>query len=393
MASRELLTRSEEGLVNALVDLSKEQVSLPPRFKASLRDRLLAEAQAIEAQEADAFHAALENGSATGDLAALAGFAKALAPATPMRAPDTLRTNLRSTLTQPTVAPPVADVVSFEAARTRRAVLATRLTRRLAIAAAISAMMVSTSAFALVASANDTPVDSLYGLKKFRERVQTWFISGTDEGVRRLAFADARMDEAEVMLARDVIAVAPYEVVLDDLKIQVTLASSLIIEGKRNGDPAADEALPKLAEFLTDGRDRLESLEPNLPEGTSGVVDDVLATFDTVVEGTDPILDLCLLCGPKDTPGSGSPDPSGSGGEQPSGDGSSNGDDDTILPRPDPDRDQGDDDEPGPVDELPDEPIPTPLPEPDRIPDLPGRIDDELEDIVSSLTTDLVGAF
>lgn len=396
MASRQLLTEPEQGLVRALVDLSHDaQVQPRASFSSSLRDRLLAEAKVMEAEEAEAFHQVLEGAPAVGEVAVLAGFAAALAPSAPMRAPATLRDGLRAQLSADAEAQ--RNVLSFEVVRERRSGFATRLSRRLAIAAALSAMLVSSSAFALVASANDTPVDSLYGVKKFRERVQTWFISGTVEGVQRLRFADARVGETEVMLDRGVLAAAPYTVALDDLQLQVTLAAELIVEGQRNGDPGAREAIPALATFLNDGRERLAAIESQLPEGARPVADDAMEVLDAAAIETEAAVDGCILCPdgsvlPTDQTddGGSSTDPDGSG------DGSSTGG--GILPRPNPDssKDPGDDDNPGPVDEDPipdpDDPIPTPLPEPDRIPDLPGRIDDELEPIVGSAATDLIGS-
>jgi len=396
MASRQVLTGPEQGLVRALVDLSAEaQIQPRASFSASLRDRLIAEAQVMEAEEAEAFHLVLEGAPAVGEVAVLAGFASALAPSTPMRAPATLRDALRTQLTIDAEAQ--RNVISFDAVRTRRSAFATRMSRRLAIAAALSAMLVSSSAFALVASADDTPVDTLYGVKKFRERVQTWFISGTVEGVQRLRFADARVGETEVMLDRGVVAAAPYGVALDDLQLQVTLAADLIVEGQRNGDPGARAAIPALATFLADGRARLAAIESQLPEGARPVADETLSVLDAAAVQTESAAADCVLCPdgsllPTDqTDGDGSStDPDGSG------DGSSTGG--GILPRPNPDdsKDPGDDDRPGPVDEDPipdpDDPIPTPLPEPDRVPDLPGRIDDELEPIVGSAATDLIGS-
>lgn len=389
MASRQLLTRSEEGLVRALA--SQERVAPRASFAASLRERLVAEAAVIEAETAEAFHRTLEGAPAIGQLAELAQFATALAPAVPMRAPDGLRGSLREQL----LADAAPVVISLDAARTRRrSTFASRLTRRLAVAAALSGMLVSGSAFALSASADDTPVDSLYGLKLFRERAQTWFISGVDEGVRRIRFADTRVDETEAMVARSVVEPAPYETALDGLQVELMLASTLIIRAHEAGDPAADAAMPQLAAFVDQGRERLAEIEEQLPPDAQPEAAETLTTFDTVGElaesaledpigsldpSTDPGVTPCATCGSDPGEGDGSDD--GDGG---------------ILPRPNPrdSKDPDDKDRPGPIDEGPlpdpDDPIPTPLPEPDRIPDLPGRIDDELEDLVARMTTDLV---
>lgn len=389
MASRELLTKPEEGLVRALVDLSNEGVVPRPGFSASLRERLVAEAKVLEAEAADAFNRVLEGAPATGEIAVLAGFASALAPAAPMRAPVGLRDALRTQLI--TSAEDNKNVISFDVARTRRSGFATRISRRLAIAAALSAMMVSTSAFALVASANDTPVDALYGVKIFRERVQTWFISGTAEGMRRIRFGDARVGETEVMLARGVAEPGPYEVALVNLQLQVTMASDLIIEGQRNGDPGAREAIPALATFLTEGRARIAAIGSELPDEAQPSADDALSVFDAAVVETESAVEGCVLC-PDDTlvPIA---EPTGGPSVTPEGTEGGNG---GILPRPNPNdsKDPGNEPNRPPVDRdpLPDDPIPTPLPEPDRVPDLPGRLDDELETIVGSIATELFGS-
>lgn len=405
MASRELLTRSEEGLVRALVDLSAEHRVAPRAgFAASLRDRLVAEAAAIEAEEADAFQLALEGGTASGETAVLAGFATALTPATPMRAPVSLRMHVRDQLVAATREAPVtqAQVLAFDRARTRRngsRTFATRLSRRLAMAAALSAMVVSSSAVAMVASAKDTPVDSLYGVKRFRERVQTWFISGTDEGMRRLRFADTRVVETETMVARGVTDPEPFEIALDGLQVELTLAAELIIEAHRGGDPAAEEAVEELARFITDGSDRLQEIEPALPEAVQPVADDALSVFEAAAERTDSAVDGCLICSPNplvpssNEPGDGCPS-CGTGDPEGNGDGNGSG---GVITRPNPrgtDRDPDGNGNQDPDDEgpLPDDPIPTPLPEPDRIPDLPGRIDDELEDLASRAATELLGS-
>lgn len=401
MPGRDVLTKPEEGLVRALVDLSAETGATPrPSFRDGLRDRLLAEATAIESEEADAFARALEGESVGDELAGLAAFASALVPAEPLRAPQSLRAGLRDHLTTSASFAELAPVVGIDRARTKRRATTTvgrRLSRRLAVAAALAGMMVSSSAVAFAASANDTPVDSLYGVKRFRERVQTWFVSGIDEGVKRVRFADLRVGEAETMVSRGVTDPAPYEVALDGLQIELTLASELILRGSRAGDPVADTALPTLATFLRVGADRLEAIQPDLPPAVIPVAHDALEVFASAARSTEAVIDGCVVCpaapeipdvtpcGSCGTGGSERPTPTGSEGGSPSPEpdpSPSKTPDGNGKPSPDPD--------PVPID--PDDPIPTPLPEPDLLPSLPGRLDDELDDGANDVLTQLIHA-
>jgi hypothetical protein len=390
LSTRELLTKPEEGLVVALAGLAADQRTAPrASFSASLRDRIVAEAKTIEAEAADAFQRALDGASVTGEAAVLAGFAAALMPAVPMGAPVSLRRAGRERILTAE-----AEVISFERAHARRSAFTTRLSRRLAIAAAISAMMVSGSALAVAASADDTPVDSLYGVKKFRERVQTWIVSGTDEGLRRLSFAETRVDETEAMLDRDVVAAEPYEIALDDMQVQLTLASALIIDGQRTGGPGAAHALAVLKDFIPDQYERMSALAPLLPEEAQSAGDDALSMLEAAGERTEAAVGGCVICSSNPlVPSSGDPGQDGCASCSPDGGGGSG-----ILPDPDPRDPSGpDDDQPGPIDEPipdpdPDDPIPTPIPDPDRVPDLPGRGDDILEGVVDRATSELVGS-
>jgi hypothetical protein len=364
-----------EMMNEALSDLGQAVRAAAPRpsFSGSLRERLITEARAIEASAAETFHQALEGMTVNGDAAALAGFATAMKPRVQVTAPQGLREGLRNQLTG--VAAPVA---SMAAARARKGTISKlRESAKMMAAAAVASSLVATSAVAVAASGSALPGDTLYGVKRLRERVQTWGVSGLDEGLRMLVFAGTRVDEIEGLTERNETRASLFEIPTNDLKHQAMRGTNLILTAQSDGVSGASEAVPALTEFLQVQHGRLVSLESAVPAGAKPLLLQAIRTIEEAAGRTATVAAGCVLCQPDPDVDPAQPapvaSPSGCRGVCPSPPSA-------VDPRT-----------PKPAPTLPPAPKPTtnprpnppplqPVPNPDRIPNLPGRIDDELED-------------
>lgn len=377
--------RGMDSLASALGDMATAtRTSTAPRenFRDSLRDRLFAEASEVEVRAADAFQMTLDGVHVNGnsglsrgtldEVRAFASFATALAPVAPIIAPAGLRLGLRNQLA--VARSPVRSLASARAAKGLG-----RVKLRFALAAAIS-MLIGSSALAVVASTNAAPGDTFYNLKRARERVQLWGVSGFGEGLRLLVFADERIDELETLAARSTSDDAAFERALRDLRTQTLAASSLLLTAASDGTAGAATAL---GAFLEQGQHRLDALAPSLPDSVQSLVDDALITFDDLAERVATITDEPSDPGPEPTP-----PPSSAPSPEPTDDGQPD-----IVPRPSDAPTIRPTGSPSGQPTIVPEPTLTPLPEPDRIPNVPGQLDDRLEEPLRRILEDLLSAF
>ncbi|MFP5225746.1 MAG: hypothetical protein ACLGH3_09400 [Actinomycetota bacterium] len=369
------MTPDQVGTINgALTELGETVRSTSPRagFSDSLRQRLLTEARSLETSAAEAFDRALDGMTVSGDAAALAGFATALRPRIQVAAPQGLRRGLRAELTGAST-----PVASLSAARARKSVLVrARESARMMAVAAVASSLVATSAVAVAASGSALPGDPLYGVKRFRERVQTWGMSGLPEGLRMLSFAGTRVDEIEGLTERNETRASLFQIPVDDLEIQTMRGTDLILAAQADGVAGAAEALPALTEFLEVQHDRLVGLEEAVPAAAKPLLLQAIATIERAAERTATITTGCVGCSPEQDPtrpGLGGGPPPGCAGVCPAP--SIDPGFSKTPPEPSP--------PPAPrptTAPRPEPPRIEPVPDPDRIPNLPGRIDDELED-------------
>lgn len=357
-----------EALGAGLADLAAASQPTPRAgFASSLRDRLLAEARTLETNAAEAFQHALDGMTADPATAQLAGFAAALAPAVPITAPPALRQGLRDAITG------TSNTVASLAAKRAAGSFASRLrsSARATVAAAVAASMISTSAVAVAASASALPGDTLWSVKRFRERVQTWTISGIPEGMRSLDFAETRIDELEDLAALDARPASDFTGGAIALRETTEHGASLILASA--DQPDGEAALGTLATFLSTQVERVEALQTQVPPEALPAIEAALDAMTSAASQTEAVSSTCPDCvPPTDEPTFPAPDPS----TAPC----------VACPITPPDLDPSPAPLPEPSRPAPTEPTPPaapsidPIPDPDRLPNVPGRVDDQLED-------------
>lgn len=376
-----------ETMYEALGDLGTATLTTAPRpgFAGSLRERIHAEARALQAEAAEAFQQALDGAQINGEAAALSAFVTSIAPRVAVTAPPGLRAGLRSQITGRIDVP----VRSLAAVRARTGPLArARTSMRFAVAAALASSMIATSALAVAASSGALPGDTLYGVKRFRERVQTWGVAGLPEGIRLLVFAGHRIDEIEGLSARRETDISLFEIPARDLESQALSGTRLILQARAGGDRGAGDAVPALARFLEDSRNRLLALETEVPEDAQVLLGSAIAAIERAADMTETVATGCIPC----APGAGplAPGPSATSEPQPCTSGCIGSPPVPIPPRVEPT--QAPQPQPTARPTPPTPPKLEPVPDPDRIPNLPGRIDDELEEPFRRLIEEFLGA-
>lgn len=355
-----------------------------PRFRARLRNQLLAEAS----HEEDVFAAILDGEpvDAPAEMLVLAKVASALEPAArPLPSPE-FRYGLRNRLI--TEARPRRGGLAALNARMRRSLRAVTAFGMAAV------MMLGLSGSYLMAQ-NDAPGDGLYGWKLMGERAQLLVASGPAKGYLMLGFSRTRVEEIHTLVDR---AETDHTLYVDALNRSDTFAlegAEILITAFREGK--APEAMDRVIAFAEVQSRDLESLVERIPPAARPVARDSIATVDAVRDRAEEVRCGCNPEAPPNplvesppqatSPGEDATQPVVTCACQPApppsdtSDGTGGGDRGSDRPR-------GDDDGTPPDDD------PGPPPDDDPTvdaPDVPGTdADDQVEDAVNDLIDEIV---
>lgn len=274
-----------------------------PQFKARLRSELLARASMTAVEEERAFAALLDGQAAAvpsgmaaaragipAEMAALAKVAAALEPASRPEPGPSFRFQLRNQLMARAARKrPLPARVSE-----RVVALNNRMRRSLRVVGAMgmAAMLMLGSSAAFAASSGSLPGDTLYGVKRFRERAQLVTVSGATEGRRLLDFARTRLVEVRGLTRRGETDQPLYVETLNDMDEQTNQGATLLIDAFRAGD-APRSALDHLTAFGQAQVQDLEALLDALPPGVRPVARDSIVVASQTTQRALDVLNGC----------------------------------------------------------------------------------------------------
>ena len=281
-------------LANALEPAERPAPSA--QFRARLRSELLA---AASMSEEDTFAALLDGLpiEAPSEVRSLVAVAAALEPAHLPQPDPAFRFRLRNELLETASGPGTLGA----RARGRIAAFNDRMRRslRVVVSAGIAAAVIAGSGATFAAASNALPGDALYPVKLFRESAQLAFSSGPSEGLKRLDFARTRLREIRGLEQRGNRNPALYIATLDRMDVLTQTGTTELIDAVRHGGQRT--LLRSVGGFASVQEQDLQALIPAIPPAAVPAARDSLVVLQRVSITVDEVLKGCP-CNPPSNP-------------------------------------------------------------------------------------------